>query len=87
MFHTGAAMKIALEQRFRGAEGSIAGALFCVDDAELVRTLSLKARGGVLVRLVLDESQVRKPSCRMQLHRSQRTPINHKSPRGPGLGL
>ena len=68
-FHTGPAMKIALEQRFRGAEGSIAGALYCIDDAELVRALSLKARDGVQVRLVLDEGQVRKPSCSMQLQR------------------
>ena len=69
VFHTGPAMKGALEQRFRGAEGSIAGALYCIDDAELVRALSLKARDGVQVRLVLDESQVRKPSCSMQLQR------------------
>ena len=69
MFCTGPAMKIALEQRFRGAEGSIAGALYCFDDAEVVRILSLKARDGVQVRLVLDESQVRKPSCSMQLQR------------------
>ena len=69
MFHTGPAMKTTLEQRFREAEGNIVGALYCVDDAELVRILSLKARDGVQVRLVLDESQVRKPSCSMQLQR------------------
>ena len=69
VFRTGAAMRTTLEQRFRGAEGSIAGALYCVDDAELVRTLSLKARDGVQVRLVLDEGQVRRPSCSMQLQR------------------
>ena len=68
-FHTGPAMKITLERRFRGAEGSITGALYCIDDAELVRALSVKARDGVQVRLVLDESQVRKPSCSMQLQR------------------
>ena len=69
VFYTGPAMKAALEQRFRGAEGSIVGALYCIDDAELVRALSLKARDGVQVRLVLDESQVRRPSCSMQLQR------------------
>ena len=68
-FHTGPAMRKALERRFRGAEASIAGALYCVDDAELVRALSLKARDGVEVRLVLDEGQVRNPSCSMQLQR------------------
>ena len=62
-------MKTTLERCFKGAEGSIAGALYCVDDAELVRALSLKARDGVEVRLVLDEGQVRKPSCSMQLER------------------
>ena len=62
-------MKTVLERRFQAAEGSIVGALYCIDDAELVRALSLKARDKVEVRLVLDESQMRNPSCSMQLER------------------
>ena len=55
IFHVGTAMRSVLERRFREAEGSIAGALYCIDDAELVRALSKKARDKVEVRLVLDE--------------------------------
>ena len=62
-------MRVALEHCFRGAESEIVGALYCIDDAELVRALSQKARDRVEVRLVLDEGQVRRPSCTMQLQR------------------
>ena len=59
-------MRAVLEDRFRKAEGSIEAALYCIDDAEIVRILSKKAVSGVSVRLVLDESQVKEPSCSMQ---------------------
>ena len=68
-FHTGPAMRVALEGCFRSAESEILGALYCLDDAALVHILCQKARDGRSVRIVLDENQVRKPSCSMQLQR------------------
>ena len=68
-FHTGPSMRVALEQCFRSAESEIVGALYCLDDASLVGILCQKAQEGRSVRIVLDEGQVRKPSCSMQLQR------------------
>ena len=68
-FHVGPAMRSTLERRLRGAEGAVRAALYCFDDSEVVRILCQRARDGVSVKMVLDESQLRNPSCSNQLAR------------------
>ena len=42
---------------------------YCIDHIGVVNTLSRKARDGVTVQLILDRTQMLKPSCAQQLNR------------------
>ena len=59
-------MRDALLSALREAEGSICALLYCIDDLEVCKVLSQKARDGVSVRLVIDRGQYRGPSCSTQ---------------------
>ena len=58
-----------LLKALRSAEGSICALLYCFDELEVCRVLSQKAREGVSVRIVIDRSQYRGPSCSTQYAR------------------
>ena len=62
-------MRDALEAGLRGAEESVRAALYCFDDSELTRIISRKARDGMSVQLIFDDSQIRNPSCSHQIAR------------------
>ena len=53
-------------RELRRAEQSIVGTAYCFDYAEGIKILSEKRRRNISVRVLIDETQYKKPSCKQQ---------------------